>query len=327
MLVTQLEHEDPRSVPIAVIIFLMVRTSNAKYDLAPHIQDLDTLQTDLEKTFPTLKQMFNLDRKAFRLHLALQFRHVEPKKKVASWDIQDKLMEVYKVLNPDGKTLVVDEEIQKINCKKLFEVLMGDVPVPIPKQPVEAPAQQPVEAPAQQQVEAPAPESKYCTEGDIIAMNTPVEEVVDLMAAFRFRKGSVNWVAMKPKKDYTIREDQVQLTKDILKTHKVKTLKDMSFLALKEHEDTLREVTWGPTFLALENVANFLNPMNNARNQYILNSATFAKKCGKFLKMLKGSSRRRMAQRELSSRRDSPVMVRLLNQIVEANERHQRKVR
>merc|ERR1711964_789060 len=111
-------------------------------DLAPHIQDLDTLQTDLEKTFPTLKQMFNLDRKAFRLHLALQFRHVDPKKKVASWDIQDKLMEVYKVLNPDGKTLIVDEEIQKINCKKLFEVLMGDVPVhvPIPKQPVEAPA-------------------------------------------------------------------------------------------------------------------------------------------------------------------------------------------
>merc|ERR1711964_136609 len=36
---------------------------------------------------------------------------------------------------------------------------------------------------------------------------------------------------------------------------------------------------------------------------------------------------RRMAQREFSSRRDSPTMVRLLEQIVEANKRHQQKVR
>merc|ERR1711964_478343 len=35
-------------------------------------------------------------------------------------------------------------------------------------------------------------------------------------------------------------------------------------------------------------------------------------------------TRRRMAQREFSNRRDSPVMVRLLQEIVEANERHNR---
>jgi len=34
------------------------------------------------------------------------------------------------------------------------------------------------------------------------------------------------------------------------------------------------------------------------------------------------SRRRRMAQREFSSRRDSPVMIRLLQQIVHANQKH-----
>jgi len=37
--------------------------------------------------------------------------------------------------------------------------------------------------------------------------------------------------------------------------------------------------------------------------------------------------RRRMAQREFSDKRDSPVMVRLLEEIVEANQKHNERQR